>query len=283
MCTVFAPLYHFEKKQKTGVSLNPDTGSYLRSAAVKMGAAERGKESKYWQVRPLTPSSTPLKWVSIKEKGLKVQTSLELSAQARAEQAPMGLLVSIRNVVEENGPHGPRAAKSDLLLCLLPWLLTCVPQAAPSSSNPAPGAMRRGTNSCTYLQPHECKTRERALWVSAARARELPEIILCIAVPSSSLGLRTCCSPLHPAGLGSCRALGQGSPAGDTGGVSVSLPAFIQPWFCGDPVGCRRASAPGWFRLHPLEKFLCFQLCEAKGRWWVGPPPGSNLTSFWRE
>lgn len=61
MHTVFAPLYHFEKKQKTGVFLDPDTGSYLRSAKVKVGAAERGKENKYWQVGPLTHFSTPVK------------------------------------------------------------------------------------------------------------------------------------------------------------------------------------------------------------------------------
>lgn len=61
MRTVFAPLYHFEKKEKTGVFLKPDTGSYLRSADVKMGTAEQRKENKYCQVRLLTPFSTHVK------------------------------------------------------------------------------------------------------------------------------------------------------------------------------------------------------------------------------
>lgn len=158
------------------------------------------------------------------------------------------------------------AAKPDLLLFLFPELLPNVPHASPGHSGPTPAAMCGDMNSCTYLQPHECKTRERALWVSAARARELPEIIPCIAVRPSSLGLGTCCSPLRPAGLGSCRALGQGSPEGEFGVFSVLLPIFIWPWFFSDPIGYRRASAPGQFWLALSEKCLCLQLWEAKGR-----------------
>jgi len=40
MHTIFASLYRFEKNQKIKVFLNPDPGSYLRSADVKIGAAE---------------------------------------------------------------------------------------------------------------------------------------------------------------------------------------------------------------------------------------------------
>lgn len=329
MRTVFAPLYHFEKKQKTGVFLNPHTGSYLRSAEVKAGTAERRKENKYWQAEPLTLFNTPVKqsWLSALKKkvwksksalrrlprqmghctnkrspGLREAThspggkagvghgrgahgrlgALWYTYVSHRQQGPVSL-ASIRSVVDENRAHSP--GQQNLICCYASCPSCCHVSHMQllGFSDLTPGAMQRGMSSCTYLQPHECKTRERALWVSAAQAREVPEIIPCIAVPPSLLGLRTCCIPLHPAGLGSCRAPGQGSPAGETRSVSVSLLTSIQPWFCDGPVGCRRHSAPGQFWLLPLEELLFFQLRQAKARWWVGRSPGSDLRTFWRR
>lgn len=96
-------------------------------------------------------------------KGAMVGWARGSAPSAATKQTPTGLLVSLRIVVEENGARRPGQQSLIFLLCLFPELFPDVLHAAPGHSGPTPGAMWGGMSSCTYLQPHECKTRERAL------------------------------------------------------------------------------------------------------------------------
>lgn len=201
---------------------------------------------------------------------------------AATEQTPTGLLVSLRTVVEEN--EALRPGQQSLIHCYAP---------SPSCCQMSYMQLLATLTHCwSCVRRHELLHLFAATWMQSSRTRPVSK-----RRPSQGASWNNSlhCCPTFLAGAGDMlqpassswpgvrQGPGAGQLEGEIGGVSGVLPGFIWPQFFGDPTGCRRGSAPGQFWLPLSENCLCFQLWEAKGRWWVGPTLGSSLRIFQRE